>query len=468
MIYVCQVNSHKWGRTHQAYVRGQQAVQYYNWEHHEDYVAGETNLGRVRVMTYAFPLDASTNALHKEHNVLWTYGTVRLFKEIQSPSYVNPMIKVVKTIFLEVDMEPEYKCTGFGAMGLPLLEPRTAIVAGVPTTAIEQACMLRMDSVTSYSPDTPTRTPNDGPHPGKPYPPAVSISAKHKQKKERTLQQYANQLQGLQEVRDVGPAATDPSDEIPSASRSGNPPRETPAIPTRRQQMGTLSPSQKGHVSGSKNENETSSPFQSERMSTTSCEESEGRESQTTSSSTSTTEMGENTGIVGASTDSIRSSQPPQTPPVTRSQTEKKYSRTKPSQEQEITAIITETTADGEDNSNQHQPFNPLDQSIIGVSMLPNIEQIQKERAERAARREEEDKFFESTEIKIDTVDITVKTEPEVPELPFQNDPVPSSSSEPQVKQEDVSVTEVNISETDRDQGEPEETGGEASGGTEL
>ena len=101
--------------------------------------------------------------------------------------------------------------------------------------------------------------------------------------------------------------------------------------------------------------------------------------------------------------------------------------------------------------------------------MLPNIEQIQKERAERAARREEEDKFFESTEIKIETADITVKIEPEVPELPFlENDPVPSSSSEPQVKQEDVSVTEVNISETDGDQGEPEEAGGEASGGTEL
>ena len=101
--------------------------------------------------------------------------------------------------------------------------------------------------------------------------------------------------------------------------------------------------------------------------------------------------------------------------------------------------------------------------------MLPNIEQIQKERAERAARREEEDKFFESTEIKIETADITVKTEPEVSELPFLgNHPVPSPSSDPQLKQEDVSVTEVNISETDGDQGEPEEAGGEASGGTEL
>ena len=101
--------------------------------------------------------------------------------------------------------------------------------------------------------------------------------------------------------------------------------------------------------------------------------------------------------------------------------------------------------------------------------MLPDIEQIQRERAEQAAKIAEEEKFFEPSEIKMENEEVVIKTEPDSQEIPFPEDyPVPPSSPTLQIKQEEVSDTENEVPEEDGDQGEPEETGGEPNGGAEL
>ena len=730
MLFICYASSYMWGRVHQAFVRGQQAVKYNDWQHNENYVAGETNLGRVQVMTHAYPMDTRTNALHKEHNVRWTYGTVRLFKEVQSPSSVNPGIKVIKTIYLEIDMEPEYTCTGFGTMGLPMFEPKTTASSGVPTTVMKAACMLRLDSVHSHSPSVPVLPPNDGPYPGGPYPPAVSVSAGHRTWIDRNLQQQVDQKQEKQEVRDSskdGPTGAGPSDEASSGSRLVGPPQDDPTPRTRQQETDktpisrrknilssgatrrmpspfrfrrTNSSSGRGGKAGKTSSSKDQTPpvtrsqterrFSDSEIPSTSWEGSEERgatsmetdeehqvpvttvptttvsssslpkprfmsstaigiaatilatagfqvtEARTTTTSTATmtpapnTEEGTAPHWTRASGETVRiilpttpterriiptpaestptrkekrqqnqqdlerlppakkinlrsdrkkkpspaavspteTTTPPgemslkkqspkedsqgtmkQTPPrdtartaamtigyerisrqreqslkaskeqIARNRTEQTVpvvpqpslptyeeteraisssSRTESppsymmaiksepiSELDQTTSIMLDSTTSSElnfdrnglnttmedcDNTlNPDMTFNPFDQSVIGVSMLPDIEQIQRERAEQAARIAEEEKFFEPSEIKMENEEVVIKTEPDSQEIPFPEDyPVPPSSPTLQIKQEEVSDTENEVPEEDGDQGEPEETGGEPNGGAEL
>ena len=104
---------------------------------------------------------------------------------------------------------------------------------------------------------------------------------------------------------------------------------------------------------------------------------------------------------------------------------------------------------------------------VIGQTasgLVVKITPVQSPRIGNEAEKQKPQKSVENPETSAISREV-----PEVPDIPFQeNCLVPSLSSEPQIKQEDASVTEINISEADRDQGEPEETGGEASGGTEL
>ena len=63
MLYLVHASSYLCGNRYQAYLRGEQAQKYYNWNTEENYIAGETNLGRVPVMTIPYH---NTFTLHTE------------------------------------------------------------------------------------------------------------------------------------------------------------------------------------------------------------------------------------------------------------------------------------------------------------------------------------------------------------------------------------------------------------------
>ena len=124
MLYICKAGSAEFNRTHEARLTGDQSIEYFAWRTDEGFL-GEVDLGRVMVMTQDNPLK-----LNDDQGVLWTPGRVRLVKMVSDPTDEDPRHRIVRRIFLDIEMEPEFICTGIGFLGVHTFEQKTTTPSG--------------------------------------------------------------------------------------------------------------------------------------------------------------------------------------------------------------------------------------------------------------------------------------------------------------------------------------------------
>ena len=150
MLYICKAGSAEFNRTHEARLTGDQSIEYFAWRTDEGFL-GEVDLGRVMVMTQNNPLK-----LNDDQGVLWTPGKVRLVKMVSDPTDEDPRRRIVRRIFLDIEMEPEFTCTGIGFLGVHTFKQKTTTPSGNYPPVTEMASMLRIDADIPTPPPTPS------------------------------------------------------------------------------------------------------------------------------------------------------------------------------------------------------------------------------------------------------------------------------------------------------------------------